>query len=111
MANLELNLTEYNNFPNSISNKHFFIKRSSLQKSENTNFTNCRNNIAKVICLVDPAKEGEEPEQRIYQRTSKSYAIYVEKIYDDYPTILQKMFCSLRHIFIEKIFLEQLMRD
>jgi hypothetical protein len=64
----------------------------------------CRANIAKVVCLVDPAKEGDDESKRTCLPGSENYAAPFEKLYDRFPAHLQKMFCSLGRIYIEKDF-------
>ncbi len=102
-------------FPNTLGQRHFFTfvtestvnshpkSKQKLMMLESAE-TNCRDNIKQVICLVDPAKEGEDFSSRKCLEGGDSYAHHFEKIYDNYPPLLQKMFCSLKHLFIEKIF-------
>lgn len=66
--------------------------------------SNCRAEIAKAICLVDPAKPGEDENLRLCLSGSSGYAKYFEALYDAYPAALQRMFCSVRKIFVEKTF-------
>jgi len=68
--------------------------------------TDCRAHIESVMCLVDPPEnKSEEPgSDRPCLPGGQAYAKYFEALYDNYPSALQKMFCSLRHIYIEKDF-------
>lgn len=69
--------------------------------------TDCRANIKTAICLADPLPENSS-EGDTLKRTclpgSESYAIHFERLYDAYPPAYQKMFCSLRKIFVERNF-------
>lgn len=97
----------YKNFPNSLKGEHFFVRTVLTPQIQTLNtevISNCRENIAKVVCIVDPGVENEDPSARPCQSGSEAYATYFEQIYDHYPATLQKMFCSLKHIFIEKNF-------
>ena len=98
-------------FPNTLGQRHFFtvVSKSTAKPKQKLMTleiaeTNCRENIRQVICLVEPVKEGEEFENRKCIEGGDSYAPHFEKIYDNYPPLLQKMFCSLKHLYIEKIF-------
>jgi hypothetical protein len=62
----------------------------------------CRENIEKVICLVDPVSPGKGSEERTCLKGSLQYAHFFEELYDNYPPALQKVFCSLKKISIEK---------
>lgn len=68
--------------------------------------TDCRAHIRKVICLVDPVKDLDnvKPETRACLAGGLDYAHIFENIYDAVPPTLQKMFCSLDFLFIEKEF-------
>ncbi len=114
-SDLKLNPSEYFGFPNTLKDRDFFIKKSYVSLSQKLNnqiqsdlqdegHISCRDNIAKVICLVEPTPKEKDPQDRECLNGSQSYAIYFEKLYDNYPPILQKMFCSLQHIYVEKEF-------
>ena len=62
----------------------------------------CRANIEKVVCLVDPVTPGKGSEERTCLKGSVQYAHFFEELYDNYPPALQKVFCSLKKISIEK---------
>jgi len=64
----------------------------------------CRDNIAKVICRVDPAQKDQDIMTRVCLTGGEKYAEPFERLYDNYPPALQKMFCSLKRIFIEREF-------
>lgn len=66
--------------------------------------SNCRENIAKVACLVDPISGEGIPGniERPCLEGSEKYAKPFEDLHDHFPPALQKMFCSLTHIYIEK---------
>lgn len=85
-----------------------FLLNSALEKKIPIN---CREHIKTVMCLVDPIKNPEDPTKpgdlplnRPCLSGSEKYAIYFEELYDNYPLALQKMFCSLKVIYIEKEF-------
>lgn len=62
---------------------------------------NCREEIAKVICLVNAPDTLQGTMTRPCLPGGEKFAIYFENLYDQYPPALQKMFCSLEKIFIE----------
>lgn len=62
----------------------------------------CRANIAHLVCLVDPLREGESPLDRKCLEGSAEYAAPIEALHDQLPPELQRMFCGLRFVFIEK---------
>ena len=66
--------------------------------------TDCRANIKNVICIVGEQKDGEDPRKRACESGAEPYVAVFEELYDNYPPYLQKMFCSLQRIFIEKNF-------
>lgn len=116
-VNYELKPSDYKDFPNTLKGHDFFTKRSATPslsqkrgamslRTHGEPTENCREYIAKVICLVNPV-EGDvdvEPEQRECLPGGEAYAIHFERLYDNYPPLLQQMFCSLRYLFIEKQF-------
>jgi hypothetical protein len=65
----------------------------------------CRDRIRQSICLVDPAKEDDTPDKRVCLKSDLDYAKPFEELYDRMPLHLQKMFCYLERIFIEKEFI------
>lgn len=65
----------------------------------------CRAHIKDVMCLVEPGADGEEAgTPRPCLKGGQKYAAYFEQLYDRFPSALQKMFCSIDTIFIEKAF-------
>jgi hypothetical protein len=74
--------------------------------------TDCRENIRQAICLVDqvdPKTPGSADENSSLTRPcdpvhSIDYVPAFEALYDSYPPQFQKMFCSLRRIFVERGF-------
>ncbi len=105
------NFSQTPRFPNSLSGKHFFIEVVSAPKIKNHRHIdlvapkNCRDHIQKVICLVDPVKEDEKGQPRKCLPGGEKYAVVFEGIHDQFPSVLQKTFCSLRHLYIEKEFI------
>lgn len=68
----------------------------------------CRQKISEVICVVNPAKKGEDVDARpclnsSNEQTTLVYAQVFEQLFDHYPWSLQKLFCSVQRIFIEKV--------
>lgn len=82
----------------------FFVVVNSEASSKRLRPLDCRANIEKVICLVDPSQAGQDPLQRKCQEGGSAYTKYFHALYDQYPPIFQKMFCSLDKLFIEKEF-------
>lgn len=64
----------------------------------------CRQKIKEIICLANPASDGIAPQDRPCLDGGEQYAHFFEEIYDVYPQTLQKMFCSLKKIFVENSF-------
>ena len=67
--------------------------------------TDCRENIAQVLCEVAPITEPNGQYTLLDRQCSGSEEKYLPallEIYDDLDPINQKMFCSLRPIFIER---------
>lgn len=71
--------------------------------------SDCRAHIAAIVCLVEPDWQslalGELPDNSVARPClpgSSSYAEPFEAIYDKVPPLLQRMFCSLKKIYIEK---------
>lgn len=61
----------------------------------------CRATIAVKTCLVDP-RTGSNDQNRTCLDGSRGYAKPLEDVYDHLPPAFQKMFCSIRTIYIEK---------
>ncbi len=92
-------------FPNNLKRDFFVIPiTNESQILDEAPETDCRDNIRKVICLVDPVEKGQDSKSRKCLEGGQEYAIYFERLYDNYPPVLQKMFCSLKYLFIEKKF-------
>ncbi|MBO9668633.1 MAG: hypothetical protein J7501_17680, partial [Bdellovibrio sp.] len=66
--------------------------------------TDCRANIAKILCEVNAQVEGENILSRKCLGGEEQYQANIEAIYDGLDDMNQKMFCSLRRIFIEREF-------
>lgn len=70
--------------------------------------SNCRDNIAKVVCLVDPlASSGgveANPLDRPCLKGSVAYSRYFEAHYDRANPMIKKMYCFLERIWVEKSF-------
>ncbi len=100
-------------FPQSLRGTDFFIKQHKFIKKHKEKMlntkevdlsSNCREVIRDRVCVVAPTRKNEEPEERICNANSEKYAHYFESIYDKLSPIFQKMFCSVKYIFIEKKF-------
>lgn len=65
----------------------------------------CRAHIRRVMCLVDPDPQGGEgTADRPCLPGGEDYAGFFEALHDRYPRTLQRMFCSLSRIYVEKAF-------
>lgn len=67
--------------------------------------TDCRANIAKVLCEVIPLQNDNEWYKLLDRKclgNESQYLPAIEKIYDGLDSLNQGMFCSLRRIFIEQ---------
>lgn len=96
-------------FPQTLKGRDFFIYSSrgdaSPKKLPPVRSTQvCRDHIQKVVCLVEPVKKGESFVNRPCLQGGEKYARPFEELYDTFPPVMQKMFCSLEHIYIEKVF-------
>lgn len=95
-------------FPNTLGQKDFFLfENHSVPKGPSTfssEALDCRAHIAKVICLVEPMKNNDPYEQRTCLPGGDRYIETFQTLYDHYPPVLQKVFCSLNHLYIEKNF-------
>ncbi len=103
-----LNQNQLDKFPNNLGTQDFFIlkQNTTVKAKHKTQISaiDCRANISKTICIVEPATTGQQPMDRQCLDGGNSYSVFFEKIYDNYPPSLQKMFCSVKRIFIEKSF-------
>ena len=102
-----LYLTDSSGFPNNLQGRDFFFVSESSESSttlRNTSLEDCRANIAKVICLVNPTGEQEKIPERRCLPSGEAYVNHFESLFDNYPPGLQRMFCSLKHIYIENEF-------
>ncbi len=90
--------------------KQFFksaMSKSEIQKNQpflnlhQENILECRNRIKSLMCLVDPATSKGKRE---CLQGGEKYAFHFEQLFDNYPLVLQKVFCSLDVIYIEKVF-------
>jgi hypothetical protein len=65
----------------------------------------CRQNIADIICLVDPVDENN-PFANLYNRpclpTEAKYVSLFQRHFDHARPLIQKMYCTLEKIWIEK---------
>jgi hypothetical protein len=68
-------------------------------------FADCRSQISQIICLVDPV-DSQAPDQDFFNRPclpeSKNYQSFFEAHFDRSPVVLQKMYCHLKKINVEK---------
>ncbi len=106
-------------YPQGLEKSDFNVRRNPFLKflnSKNQVFSIaeptpelCRQKISEVICVVNPAKKGEDVDARpclnsSHEQTTLVYAQVFEQLFDHYPWALQKLFCSVQRIFIEKDF-------
>lgn len=75
----------------------------SEQTPTPTSLLQCRQSIRPKMCLVDPQPEGESG-PRPCLAGGDAYAPQLEAIFDAYPAALQRIFCSLNRIYVEKDF-------
>lgn len=65
----------------------------------------CRAHIKDVMCLVAPAADNQEVgTPRPCLKGGRRYAVYFEQLHDRFPEPLQKMFCAIDTIYVEKAF-------
>src|SRR5262245_43115448 len=74
------------------------------QFSVKENSDACREAIATAVCLVDASRANSRSRTPVCLEASREYAPYFEQLYDRFPPHLQKMFCHLKRIYIEKDF-------
>lgn len=84
----------------------FFVATATSNQSLlfTTEPENCREKISQMMCLVDRQPEGDRGKDRECLEGGKDYAKYFESLYDHYPEAIQRIFCSLKVIYIEKQF-------
>lgn len=85
----------------------FFVTKSvRSERSRPATARDCRAEIRKAVCMVDVMSlgPGGKPLERPCLPGGENYAATFEELHDRFPPHLQKMFCSLRRIFIEKEF-------
>ena len=82
----------------------FFIQTTDhkIIKENKLGDENCREKISKVVCLVDPVNEGDMTQLRPCLAGGQTYAKPFQDLYDHLPQAIQKMFCSLSNLYIEK---------
>jgi hypothetical protein len=69
--------------------------------------TDCRANIRAVTCRVAPQSKNQENDPRILRPClgdEASFITELQKVHDELPPKLRKMFCHLRKIYIEEEF-------
>jgi hypothetical protein len=91
-----------NDFFVSIADRNSFEKSFEVRTANEVK-KNCREHIREIMCIVEPGSE-EQSQPRECLRGGEAYAHFFETLYDHYPLALQKMFCSLNVIYIEKNF-------
>lgn len=67
--------------------------------------SDCRAHIAQIMCVVESKNEGKiwlDSDDRPCLDGAQKYTDLLQQLYDGSPQILQRMFCSLRRINIEK---------
>ncbi len=78
------------------------VEQSFKREAYLSNPVDCRQKIEQSICLVNPKEQGQHDLDRKCLDGSSAYASTFKKLHDAYPLALQRMFCSLDRIFIEK---------
>lgn len=69
--------------------------------------TDCRANIAAVLCRVNPSTEEEMKQGGVTRACLGGEEVYVqsiERVYDEMDPKVQRVFCSIRRIFVEEQF-------
>ena len=83
-----LNQNQLDKFPKNLGTQDFFIlKQNTTVKAKyktQISAIDCRANISKTICLVEPATTGQQPMDRQCLDGGNSYSVFFEKIYDNY---------------------------
>ncbi|MEK7691863.1 MAG: hypothetical protein AAB425_12690 [Bdellovibrionota bacterium] len=83
----------------------FWIEDARSPFRERDPVHSCRDQIQKIVCLVDPGQEDADFGQpRPCLPGGEAYVAAFENLHDRYPPALQKMFCALDVIFIEREF-------
>lgn len=82
----------------------FFKITLNSSSSEWIRPTDCRAHISEVVCEVEPEDDWTKSLERPCLGGEQKYVSVLEKIYDNLDPMNQKMFCSLRRIFIEREF-------
>lgn len=85
----------------------FFPRRLGRFESKDEAHKGCRERIEGLLCRVSPVKLGQEnrPRECLPGGDLHAGARALEKIYDVFPPVLQKVFCSLSVIYLEDDFL------
>lgn len=109
----ELNWKKQTFFPVVLESTHFFLSTNTFNLSAKqqkelrsvrriqASEEDCRAQIKSLMCLAEPS-EGKSMRECL--PGGEQYAHFFETIYDQYPPALQKVFCSLDIIYIEKNF-------
>ncbi len=89
-----------------VNNPHlddFFWSREPAQKSLqfHEEADDCRVRIKNLMCLAETFTEGQEVK---CEEGGQAYAGHFEKLYDAYPPVVQRMFCSLKVIYVLRQF-------
>src|SRR4051812_35726796 len=67
--------------------------------------SDCRAHIEDIMCMVDPTPPGTDMgNPRLCLPGGQGYAHFFQEIYDHYPPAFQKIFCSLKVIYVERVF-------
>ncbi len=82
----------------------FLISDAKIKAAPERDLTRCREHIRETLCLVDPTDNPDLSAPRECLAGGQDYAPLFERLYDQYPPTLQKVFCSLTQIYIEKEF-------
>jgi hypothetical protein len=64
----------------------------------------CRANIARIVCLVDPLEDPTDESERPCLAGSSDYAGHFERHFDRSEPVIQRMYCHLQRIWVEKQF-------
>ncbi len=76
------------------------LSRIDLQTKPDFERGECRTRIKDILCWRDPTPRAATEEPNCLEGGS-NYAHFFEALYDDYPVVLKKVFCSLNVIYLE----------
>lgn len=67
--------------------------------------TDCRAHIAEVICHVNPSQNDRVARECLQEKDLNPAVAQLQLVHDAFPPVLQRVFCSLDVIYVEKDFI------